>query len=325
MCCAFSSPSSAAPKCRSTVPKVSDQSLLKSSAEDELQEEMKGQEDITSKVGALLVYFYFSQSSMQTFELIAVGKKKKMYPSSSLYSCWVIMTKWKPSRKALTVGVNVLSDPWAGAPVGGSKREAPPFRTSTPWRQSHLDRSASAPASRLCRRSTPAMQSSGWKTSGKLEKKMSRFRISLERTLSKHSQPPLQMFSVCLISYKLQWFVFVFYMTDRKKGIFQSGFYRLASFVFRVPESIFCWSIFFRPSETENVALSSCQSAFASSLATASQLNVEMDFDWAIQTPTCSLIIKDIPLLFWFRIILLEGELQDFKSFCNSFQVFFRH
>ncbi|XP_043986314.1 olfactomedin-like 2Ba [Gambusia affinis] len=50
MCCAFSSPSSAAPKCRSTVPKVSDQSLLKSSAEDELQEEMEGQEDITSKL-----------------------------------------------------------------------------------------------------------------------------------------------------------------------------------------------------------------------------------------------------------------------------------
>ncbi|XP_054908439.1 olfactomedin-like 2Ba [Poeciliopsis prolifica] len=50
VCCAFSSPSSAAPKCRSTAPKVSDPSLLKSSAEDELQEEMEGQEDIISKL-----------------------------------------------------------------------------------------------------------------------------------------------------------------------------------------------------------------------------------------------------------------------------------
>lgn len=132
------------------------------------------------------------------------------------------MTKWKPCRKALTVGVNVLSDPWAGAPVGGSKREAPRFRTSTPWRQSHLDRSASAPASRLCRRSTLAMQSSGWKISGKLEKKMSRFRISLERTLSKHSHLFKCSHFVCLTASCND--LYLYFMTDRKKknAIFQS-------------------------------------------------------------------------------------------------------
>ncbi|KAM4738697.1 olfactomedin-like 2Ba [Anableps anableps] len=51
ICCAFSTRSFAAPKCRSTDPKVSDpKSLLESSAEDGLQEEMEGQEDIISKL-----------------------------------------------------------------------------------------------------------------------------------------------------------------------------------------------------------------------------------------------------------------------------------
>lgn len=88
------------------------------------------------------------------------------------------MTKWKPSRKALTVGVNVLSDPWAGAPVGGSKKEAPRRKTSTPWRQSHLDRSASAPASLLRLRSTHARGSTGCKSSGKLGKTTSRWSVT---------------------------------------------------------------------------------------------------------------------------------------------------
>ncbi|XP_047230181.1 olfactomedin-like 2Ba isoform X1 [Girardinichthys multiradiatus] len=51
MCCAFSSRSSAAPKCRSTDPKVSDpKSELGTSAEDGLHEEMEAQEDIISKL-----------------------------------------------------------------------------------------------------------------------------------------------------------------------------------------------------------------------------------------------------------------------------------
>lgn len=53
---------------------------------------------------------------IEIFQIECDGKK---HPSFSLCSCWVIMTKWKPSRKALTVGVNVLSDPWAEAPVDG--------------------------------------------------------------------------------------------------------------------------------------------------------------------------------------------------------------
>ncbi|KAK5616246.1 hypothetical protein CRENBAI_015154 [Crenichthys baileyi] len=51
ICCAFSSRSSAAPKCRSTDPKVSDpKSELGTSAEDGLHEEMEAQEDIISKL-----------------------------------------------------------------------------------------------------------------------------------------------------------------------------------------------------------------------------------------------------------------------------------
>lgn len=92
--------------------------------------------------------------------------REKQLPSSSLCSCLVIMTKWKPCRKALTVGVNVLSDPWAGAPRS---------RTPTAWKPSPPDPTASAHASLLGRRSSPARERSGWTSSGRLEKKMSRW------------------------------------------------------------------------------------------------------------------------------------------------------
>lgn len=51
LCCVFPPWNSAAPKCRTTDPKISDpKSLLESSAEDGQQEEMEGREDILSKL-----------------------------------------------------------------------------------------------------------------------------------------------------------------------------------------------------------------------------------------------------------------------------------
>lgn len=95
--------------------------------------------------------------------------------SSLLYSCWVIMTKWKRFRKALTVDVNVLSDPWAGAPAGGLRRARPRRTISTPWRRWHQGPPANAPASRHRQPWTLARGTTGWKSSGRLAKTMSRW------------------------------------------------------------------------------------------------------------------------------------------------------
>lgn len=176
MCCALGPRCSAAPKTRDEAPK----SHFESDAErsDLLQEEVDAHENLLSKVDTRLftvvILLHISHVHQQHFQTYLNERAGKHIRPLCLCSCWVIMTKWKPSRKALTVGVNVLSDPWAGAPAVDSKKGAPTRTTTTPWRLSRPGRSASAPASLLRRRSTRARGSTGWKGWGRLGMRMSR-------------------------------------------------------------------------------------------------------------------------------------------------------
>lgn len=178
LCCALGPLCSAAPKTRDETPKAQ----FESDAErnDLPHEKLDGHENLLSKVRTRLfpfVVLFLSHISFvrkQQFQTFLNERAGKHIRPLCLCSCWVIMTKWKPSRKALTVGVNVLSDPWAGAPADDSKKGAPTRTTSTPWRLSRPGRSASAPASLLRRRSTRARESTGWKCWGRLGMRMSR-------------------------------------------------------------------------------------------------------------------------------------------------------